>query len=178
MTDLLRRLSIPAPDRITLDDIIAMYEALRPFAPAAGAPPPEPREVTRLVDVLAHVDALVLDGFGVINVGASKVDGIIEFFEAAAAQKVPVMVLTNGAGQGAGATWTKYRDWGLPIERHQVVSSRDALEAALAATVGTRRVAPLGPMARPFGIAGELTLAADQDLFERADCFAFLASAG
>ena len=36
MTDLSARLSIPAPDRITLDDIIAMYEALRPFAPAAG----------------------------------------------------------------------------------------------------------------------------------------------
>ena len=64
-------------------------------------PQARPREVTRLVDILPHVDALVLDGFGVINVGASRIDGIIEFFEAAAAQKVPVMVLTNGAGQGA-----------------------------------------------------------------------------
>ena len=37
MTDLSARLSIPAPDRITLDDIIAMYEALRP-----SHLPPEP----------------------------------------------------------------------------------------------------------------------------------------
>ena len=136
MTDLSARLSIPAPDRITLDDIIAMYEALRPFAPAAGTMQAGPREVTRLVDILPHVDALVLDGFGVINVGASRIDGIIEFFEAAAAQKVPVMVLTNGAGQGADASWTKYCDWGLPVTRQQVVSSRDALEAALPAIMG------------------------------------------
>ena len=178
MTDLSARLSIPAPDRITLDDIIAMYEALRPFAPAAGTMQARPREVTRLVDILPHVDALVLDGFGVINVGASRIDGIIEFFEAAAAQKVPVMVLTNGAGQGADASWTKYCDWGLPVTRQQVVSSRDALEAALPAIIGNRHVASLGPMARPLGIAGELTFAADPDLFDRADCFAFLGSAG
>ena len=107
MNNLPSRLSIPAPDSITLDDIIAMYEALRPFAPSAGAAIPTPREVTRLVDILPHVDALVLDGFGVINVGASRIDGIVEFFEAAAAQEVAVNVLTNGAGQGADASWAK-----------------------------------------------------------------------
>jgi len=178
MTDLPAGLSIPAPDRITLDDIIAMYEALRAHAPSAGMPECEPRNVARLVDILPHVDALVLDGFGVINVGGSRIDGIVEFFEAAAAAKVAVTVLTNGAGQGADASWTKYRDWGLPITRHQVVSSRDALEAALPAVVGGRHIASLGPMARPLGMAGELTFAADPDLFERADCFAFLGSAG
>ena len=178
MTDLPAGLSIPAPDSITLDDIIAMYEALRPYAPSAGAPKAEPRRVTRLVDILPHVDALVLDGFGVINVGASRIDGIVEFFEAAAAQQVAVTVLTNGAGQGADTSWAKYRDWGLPIMRHKVVSSRDALEAALPAVAGGHHVASLGPMARPLGIAGELTFASDPDLFERADCFAFLGSAG
>ena len=178
MTDLPAGLSIPAPDRITLDDIIAMYEALRAHAPSAGTAEGEPRDVARLVDILPHVDALVLDGFGVINVGASRVDGIMEFFEAAAAAKVAVTVLTNGAGQGADASWIKYRDWELPITRQQVVSSRDALEAALPAVAGGRHIASLGPMARPLGIAGELTFAADPDLFERADCFAFLGSAG
>ena len=37
MNNLPSRLSIPAPDSITLDDIIAMYEALRP-----SRLPPEP----------------------------------------------------------------------------------------------------------------------------------------
>ena len=43
MNNLPSRLSIPAPDGITLDDIIAMYEALRPFAPSAGAAIPATR---------------------------------------------------------------------------------------------------------------------------------------
>lgn len=178
MTDPLAGLSIPAADSIALDDIIAMYEALRPYTPPACPPAVAPRETARLVDILPHVDALVLDGFGVINVGADRIDGIVEFFEAAAAQQVAVSVLTNGAGQGADASWVKYRDWGLPITRQQVVSSRDALEAELPIIIGDRHVAPLGPMARPLGIAGELTFANDPDLFERADCFAFLGSAG
>ncbi|MEC8643459.1 MAG: HAD hydrolase-like protein [Pseudomonadota bacterium] len=178
MTVSLAGLSIPAPEAITLDDIIAMYEALRPHMPPAVPPAVPTREVSRLVEILPHVDALILDGFGVINVGARLIDGIGEVLELAAARDVAVMVLTNGAGQGAAASWAKYRDWGLPITRPQVVSSRDALEAALPAVAAGRIVAALGPAARPLGIGNELTLAADADLFDRADCFAFLGSAG
>jgi glycerol 3-phosphatase-2 len=178
MTVSLAGLSIPAPDAIALDDIIAMYEALRPHMPSAVPPPAPPRQVDRLVDILPHVDALILDGFGVINVGAGVIDGIHDVLEVAAARDIAVMVLTNGAGQGAGASWAKYRDWGLEITRQQVVSSRDALEAALPAAAAGRIVAPLGPAARPLDIGSELTLAGDPDLFERAQCFAFLGAAG
>ena len=177
MTVSLAGLSIPAPDAIALDDIIAMYEALRPHMPPA-VPPPAIRRVDRLVDILPHVDALILDGFGVINVGASVIDGIHDVLQMAAARDIAVMVLTNGAGKGAQASWTKYRDWGLSITRQQVVSSRDSLEAALPMVAAGRIVAPLGPAARPLDIGTELTLADDPDLFERAQCFAFLGSAG
>ena len=177
MTVSLAGLSIPAPDAIALDDIIAMYEALRPYMPPA-VPPPATRRVDRLVDILPHVDALILDGFGVINVGASVIDGIHDVLQMAAARDIAVMVLTNGAGKGAQASWTKYRDWGLSITRQQVVSSRDSLEAALPMVAAGRIVAPLGPAARPLDIGTELTLADDPDLFERAECFAFLGSAG
>jgi len=178
MTVSLAGLSIPAPDAITLDDIIAMYEALRPHMPPSVPPSAPPREVARLVEILPHVDALILDGFGVINVGASLIDGIKEVLATAAARDIAVLVLTNGAGQGAEASWVKYRDWGLPITRQQVVSSRDALESALPAVAAGRAVAALGPAARPLGIGNEITLAGDADLFDRADCFAFLGSAG
>ena len=178
MTVSLAGLSIPAPDAIALDDIIAMYEALRPHMPPAVPPPAPTRQVDRLVDILPHVDALILDGFGVINVGAGVIDGIHDLLETAAARDIAVMVLTNGAGQGAGASWAKYRDWGLPLTRQQVVSSRDSLEVALPAVAAGRIVAPLGPAARPLDIGSELTLADDPDLFERAQCFAFLGAAG
>ncbi len=178
MTVSLAGLSIPAPDAITLDDIIAMYEALRPQMPPSVPPPAPPREITRLVEVLPHVDALILDGFGVINVGAGVISGIDQVLAMAAARDIAVMVLTNGAGQGAEASWAKYRDWGLSITRQQVVSSRDSLEAALPAVAAGRLVAALGPAARPLGIGNELTISGDTDMFDRAECFAFLGSAG
>ena len=178
MTVLPTGLSLPAPDAITLDDIIAMYEALRPQMPPAVPPAMPTREVSRLVDILPHVDGLVLDGFGVINVGARVIDGIWEVLEMAAARGTAVMVLTNGASQGADTTWAKYRDWGLPLARDQVVSSRDSLEAALPDILDGRTVGVLGPAARPFGAENELTLADDADLFDRANIFAFLGSIG
>ena len=184
MTVSLAGLSIPAPDAIELDDIIAMYEVLRPHMPPAVSPGAPTREVSHLVDILPHVDALILDGFGVINVGASLIDGIHAVLDMAAARDIAVMVLTNGAGQGADASWGKYRDWGLPIARQQVISSRDSLEAALPDVAAGRVVAALGPAARPFGptarqhgIADEVTFADDADLFDRAQSFAFLGSA-
>ncbi|MEX0503311.1 HAD-IIA family hydrolase [Alphaproteobacteria bacterium LSUCC0719] len=178
MTVSLAGLSIPAPDSITLDDIIAMYEALRSHMPSAAPPAAPPREISRLVELLPHVDALILDGFGVINVGPNPIDGIHEVLEQAASRDIAVMVLTNGAGQGADASWAKYRDWDLPITRPQVVSSRDALEAALPEVASGRVVASLGPAARPLGGSNELTFAADPDLFDRAETFAFLGSSG
>ena len=95
MTVSLAGLSIPAPDAIALDDIIAMYEALRPHMPPAVPPPAPTRQVDRLVDMLPHVDALILDGFGVINVGAGVIDGIHDVLEVAAAWPPPSQHATH-----------------------------------------------------------------------------------
>ena len=172
-------LRIPAPDDITLDDIIRIYEALRGQMPAARSVPGGPRRTSRLADILPHFDALVLDGFGVSNIGGSLIDGILDFLDEAEARGIAVMVLTNGAGQGADASWQKYRNWGLDLARAQVVSSRDSLEAAWPSLADGRVVAALGPAARPLGVGRELTLPSDGDgLFDRATAFAFLGSAG
>ena len=177
MANSLSTLQFPAPDAITLDDVIAIYEGLRPVMPAPTTIGDQ-RRLDRLVDILPHVDAMLLDGFGVINVGWQPIDGIHEFLAAAASQDVAIMVLTNGAGQGADSTWAKYRDWGLDIERDQVVSSRDALEADLSRVTASRTVGALGPNSRPLGLDAEQTLENADTLFDRADCFAFLGSSG
>ena len=172
-------LRLPAPDAITLDDVIRIYEALRDQMPMARPVGDGSRRVARLADILPHVDALILDGFGVINVGGRLIDGILEFLAEAEARGIAVMVLTNGAGQGADASWRKYRDWNLPLERGQVVSSRDSLEEALPRLATDQIVASLGPAARPLGLANEVTFAENGDaLFDRAQIFAFLGAIG
>ena len=172
-------LRMPAPDAITLDDIIRIYEALRGQMPAVAPAGEGSRRAGRLADVLPHVDALVLDGFGVINIGGSLIDGIHELLLEAEARGIAVMVLTNGAGQGADASWRKYCDWGLTFDRAQIVSSRDSLEAVVPVLAAEHKLAALGPEARPLGVENELTFAVNgEDLFDKATAFAMLGSAG
>jgi len=172
-------LRMPAPDAITLDDIIRIYEALRGQMPAVAPAGVGSRRAGRLADVLPHVDALVLDGFGVINIGGSLIDGIHQLLLEAEARGIAVMVLTNGAGQGADASWRKYCDWGLTFDRAQIVSSRDSLEAVVPVLAAEHKLAALGPEARPLGVENELTFAVNgEDLFDKATAFAMLGSAG
>ena len=172
-------LRMPAPDAITLDDIIRIYEALRGQMPAVAPAGEGSRRAGRLADVLPHVDALVLDGFGVINIGGSLIDGIHQLLLEAEARGIAVMVLTNGAGQGADASWRKYCDWGLTFDRAQIVSSRDSLEAVVPVLAAEHKLAALGPEARPLGVENELTFAVNgEDLFDKATAFAMLGSAG
>ena len=85
---------LPAPTALDLPAVIDIYESQRPMMPdaAAGAG----RQRHSLIDILDEFDGLILDGFGVINVGDELVPGIEAFLQRAAAQNIPVVVLTNG----------------------------------------------------------------------------------
>ena len=122
-------LSLPPSDAVTFDDAIAIYEAYRPIMPPAVAA--NPTAMPRLVDIVPQLEALVLDGYGVINVGGGPIAGIHDVFDAAAAHDVPIIVLTNGASFESTKTVEKYQAWDLPIDRAQIVSSRDAMVAAV-----------------------------------------------
>jgi glycerol 3-phosphatase-2 len=175
VNDRLCALDLPGASTLCLDDVIDLYQALWPQRPAL---PAQPQQVERLVDMLDHVDGLILDGYGVINVGNGPVEGIEAFFETAEARAKPVVVLTNGASFPAAQTWQKYRDWGLPLNRYQVVSSRDVLEAHLAgmASIDTQTVfGCLGETITPLSGAGtSLAYGRDDDFWDRSDAFLFL----
>ncbi len=172
----MKRVRIPAADALGLVDVVEIYQALRPSMPAGrmgGA-----RSASRLIDLLDEFDGLVLDGYGVINVGDGKIDGIAALLDAAASRDKPVIVLTNGGSFSAEYTWKKYRDWQLPIARDDVISSRDAFIFD-----SDRRQNKLSDPTR-FGcfgrnievLAGDHTLAygRDDDFWQQADEFVFL----
>ena len=91
-------------------------------------------------------DAFILDGYGVVNVGAEPVPGIADAVRDLRAAGRAVMVFTNGAGRPAHFTARRYADWGVDIPERLVVSSRDALEAEL---VARPRQGLWGVMAKP-----------------------------
>ncbi len=85
-----------------------------------------------LGELTDYIDAFVLDGFGVLNIGDQTVPGAVERVNNLRAAGKQVRVLTNGATMPVTNTLNKYQQWGLHFEASEVVSSRDALARKLA----------------------------------------------
>ena len=123
-------------------------------------------------------DAFILDGFGVINVGREPIPGIVDAVRELRDAGKAVMVFTNGAGRPTHWTARRYAGWGVDIPERFVVSSRDALEAELAARP---RPGIWGVMAKPdseletFPVAAAL-LGDDDALYREASGFVLLRS--
>ncbi len=172
----IKQVNIPAADAIGLSDVVEIYQALRPSMPVGRMGQAKP--ASRLIDLLDEFDGLVLDGYGVINVGDGQIDGIAALLDAAASRDKPVLVLTNGGSFSAEHTWEKYRDWQLPIARDDVISSRDAfvLETGKRQTE-VMNVTKIGCFGRNIeALNGDNILAygRDDDFWQQADEFVFL----
>ena len=172
---------LPAPTALDLPAVIDIYESQRPMMPDAVAGAGRQRH--SLIDILDEFDGLILDGFGVINVGDGLVPGIEALLQRAAAQKIPVVVLTNGGSFESSLAAAKYAKWQLPIAADAVVSSRDALIAALGDTIAstmpsttpaTDVMGCLGAVVTPLAHAPTLAYGQMADFWQKADAFALL----
>ena len=167
----------PGPDDLEPETI------LRCFARASRRLPAPPRRgrgepAEGLAALAERYDAFILDGYGVINVGAEPVPGIVDAVAALHAAGRAVMVLTNGAGRPVRWAARRYAKWGLGVPERLVASSRDALEEALAANP---RRGLWGVVARPDSeletLPIETALLGDDDaLYRHADGFVLLRS--
>lgn len=89
---------------------------------------PEGTEYVKdLSELVNEFDLFVLDGFGVLNVGASPVDGAADRIKQLRAAGRTVVVLTNGATSPAQKSVDKYAGWDMAFDDVTLVSSRDAL---------------------------------------------------
>ena len=169
--------SIPDPASLDAESVLDCYELARLPAPARKGRAEPAANLLALIDLY---DAFILDGYGVINLGPEPIPGIGDTIRALRAAGREVMVLTNGAGRPSRQTARRYAGWGLEFPERLVVSSRDALEAALAAQP---RPGLWGVMALPDSeletLAVETALLEDdEELYRRAAGFIFIRSEG
>ena len=174
----IKHVKIPAADALGLDAVMAIYQALRPIMPVVGRDG-ACQTASRLIDILHEFDGLVLDGYGVINIGDGPIEGIKTLLDAAASKAKPVLVLTNGGSFSAERAFAKYQDWQLPIKRDDVLSSRDALVAQLAgspeAPLATDDIIGcFGRVIEPLAGKNIMIYGHDDDFWTRADAFVFL----
>ena len=171
----LSAISIPSPESLDVASVLDCYGLARlPVPPRKGRAEP----AANLLALADRYDAFILDGYGVINVGPEPIPGIGSTIRALRAAGREVMVLTNGAGRPSRQTARRYAEWGLDMPERLVVSSRDALEAALAARP---RPGLWGVMARPDAEIETLPvetalLEDDEALYRRAAGFILLGS--
>ena len=153
----------------------ARYEAVRDRLPIARFPAAA-REAPDLSALAAEIDVFVLDGFGVLNVGDSPVPGAPERMAELRAMGKRLIVLTNSATHPSRETAAKYAKLGFDFAMEDIVSSRDALAAALAASPGRLR---WGVACTPRSKIGELaadafSLLDDPDAYDAAEGFVLL----
>lgn len=140
--------------------------------------PDTTRAVKSLADLVDEIDVFVLDGYGVLNIGAETVPGAVERVKQLQSMGKQVLVLTNGATLPVEKTIEKYAQWGMDFAHGDVVSSRNALERGLEAepkalvwgVVGTEQ-AQIEKLAPNTVLLGD-----DPADYARVDGFVFLSS--
>jgi len=122
---------MPYSNSMSRADAIARYTQISSRLPSP-VNPATTRHVNSLADLVDDIDVFVLDGFGVLNVGATAIPGAAK--QVALLQQLgkQVFVLTNGATVPVEQTVEKYAGWGMNFNASDVVSSRNALERGLA----------------------------------------------
>ncbi len=166
-----------ARPRLDAAGACARYEAIRPRLPQARFPAAAV-EAADLGEIAGEIDVFVLDGFGVLNVGEAPVPGAPERMAALRAMGRRLVVLTNSATQPSRETARKYEKLGMRFAAEEIVSSRDAMAAAMArrsdrldwgvAATAASELDEIGP--------GCFALGDDAADYDRATGFALLSS--
>ena len=115
---------------ISAEDAFRRYETIRSRLPTARYP-----SVARIVPTLSEAaemwDGLVLDAFGVLNVGDTPITGAVARMAELRARGKRLCVLTNAASYTRQAALEKYRKLGFDFNAGEVVSSRDVAATRL-----------------------------------------------
>ncbi len=158
-----------------VDWAFEQYETVRDVLPAAvrGAG----RAVARLGEALEPYDTVMLDAFGVLNVGETAIPGAVEMVAGLREAGKRVVVVSNSASVPSAVSHAKFGRLGFDFAREEIITSRDALKVGLAAGGDIR----WGVMATGASEIEELGVAClpleeDQNAYDAADAFILLGS--
>ncbi|GGL50033.1 HAD-IIA family hydrolase [Wenxinia marina] len=128
------------------DWAFAAYEAVRGRLPSADFGGVTPRAAADLSEAAEGAELVLLDAYGVLNVGEAPVPGAAERVAALRAEGRQVRVVSNSAGYPKRVMMARWRSLGFDFAAHEVVSSRDAALAHLATLPRQRWGVMLSPV--------------------------------
>lgn len=87
-----------------------------------------PQYSETVTELLSNFDILLLDGYGVLNVGSNSVEGASAFVTYARSICSDVLLLTNGGSADLKSLMKKYKELNIFFSQDEIISSRLALE--------------------------------------------------
>ncbi len=167
---------IPPIKSINASSVINIYEGMRDFFPKYQETNEDIILAPRLENILDNFDALLLDAFGVLNVGSSLVPGIIKTLEKARQKNITLLVVTNGASNNAFKKRDQLSLLGLEFSNDEIISSRETAEIFLSFNQPKEPMGVMGNIGHDLNISNLncVDLEQDIDMFDKMNSFILL----
>ena len=155
------------------------YQAVRGRLPQSGFGGP-PHKAATLAEVAGPFDLILLDAYGVLNVGETPIPGAPESIAALRRAGKAVMVVSNSAGYPKRLMMRRYARQGFDFAPTEVTTSREALLHHLSGLPPRRWAMMLNPEYGTEEFEGlDCTfLADDPEVYDRAEGFLLIGSDG
>lgn len=171
-----KNFNIPSVKNLNVDSVINIYEGMRNFFPICQDSNQKIKLAPKLENILDDFDALLLDAFGVLNVGSSLVPGIIKTIEKARQKNITLLVVTNGASYNSFKKRDQLSSLGLEFSHDEIISSREAAEIFLSFNQPKEPLGIMGNCGNFFKIRNVncIELEPDIDMFDEMNSFILL----
>lgn len=147
--------------------------------PNSSAPIKAVEQVDSLLAIKDQYDILLLDGFGVLNIGGTAVPHMPDTIKALQSEGKETFILTNGASYPTDVRAKMYPPLGYDIPASHIISSRDAVEQELPHFELTRAGGTWGVIVGDGAFIERLpanTVLLSKENIDRVDGFIFLAT--
>ena len=168
--------TIPPVKNMNADSVINIYENMRDFFPKYQENNHDIILAPKLENILDNFDALLLDAFGVLNIGSSLIPGIIKTLEKARQKNIALLVVTNGASNNSFKKIDQLASLGLEFSNDEIISSRETAEIFLSFNQPDGPLGVLGNIGNNFNIPNLscFELEQDLDMFDEMNSFILL----
>ena len=159
------------------DDAWSSYRRWEHRLPAKPVPV-EPQCIAGIAEVLDQVDVVVLDAYGVLNLGSSVIPQGLAAVKAIRAAGKHLCVVTNDGSQGTAAIAAKHRGRGYDFRDGEVIAGASLVGEAVASFPEVRNWGIIAQDPRPEAAitGGMVTLDLDPAAYESVDGIVFMAT--
>lgn len=159
------------------DDAWASYRRWEHRLPAKPAPL-EPRRIAGLAEVLDEVDVVVLDAYGVLNLGSAVIPQGLAAVRAIREAGKRLCIVTNDGSQAPAAIAAKHRGRGYDFRDGEVIAGASLVGEAVASFPDVRHWGIIALEPRPEApVTGAMrALAMDPAAYQAVDGIVFMAT--